>query len=451
MERNFYNDDFEQFLKQKADQYKLYSSDRVWNNIYSSLHNRRRWLSLGLLMLLITTALLVTRKALLDNYTNLASEVTQSTLVVPTTATASPYTILHEDAEPFYSRQPLVPVDQAGNMHDVPSVSKGDARQEQPVAATLIINDAENGTLIIQNNTVPQKTALTEAADNAAGNNDLYTEEQEAADKINEALKAEDKKEKPNIQNESAALKAMPAVKSKWSIQLYASPIVSYRRLNNLNTSNKFVPVAASYGEDIDNYVHHKPAVGFEMGTKMQYAVTNSLSFYAGVQLNYSRYYIDAYNAHPERASITLSTNSLIADTVTNVTSIRNFDGSSPEQLQNQYFQVSVPLGGELKLLGNKRLQLSIAGSIQPTYLISSSSYLLSTDFKNYVQNSDLARRFNVHTNFEAFISYKTDNLKWQLGPQFRYQLLSSYSNKYPVREYLMEYGIKLGISKTIR
>ena len=450
MERNFYNDDFEQFLKQKADQYKLYSSDRVWNNIYSSLHNRRRWLSLGLLMLLITTALLVTRKALLDNYTRVARQVTQSTFVVPATTTASPYTILRDEDAAFYSRQPLAPVVQLGNRHEVPSVSKGDARQEQPVAAT-IINDAENGTLIIQNNTVPQKTALTEAADNGTGNSDLYTEEQEAVDKINEALKEEDKKEKPNIQNENAALKVMPAVKSKWSIQLYASPIVSYRRLNNLNTSNKFVPVAASYGADIENYVHHKPAVGFEMGTKMQYAVTNSLSFYAGVQLNYSRYYIDAYNTHPERASITLSTNSLIADTVTNVTSIRNFDGSSPEQLQNQYFQVSIPLGGELKLLGSKRLQLSIAGSIQPTYLISSSSYLISTDFKNYVQNSDLARRFNVHTNFEAFISYKTDNLKWQLGPQFRYQLLSSYSNKYPVREYLMEYGIKLGISKTIR
>jgi hypothetical protein len=40
MERNFYNDDdfdFEQFLKQKADQYKMYPSDRVWNNIDNSI------------------------------------------------------------------------------------------------------------------------------------------------------------------------------------------------------------------------------------------------------------------------------------------------------------------------------------------------------------------------------------------------------------------------------
>jgi hypothetical protein len=140
-----------------------------------------------------------------------------------------------------------------------------------------------------------------------------------------------------------------------------------------------------------------------------------------------------------------------IADTVSNYTSIRNFEGYYPEQLQNQYFQLSMPLGAELKLLGNKRLQFSIAGSIQPTYLISSNSYLLSSDFKNYVQNPDLARKFNVHTNFEAFVSYKMGGLKWQLGPQFRYQLLSSYTNEYAIREYLTEFGFKLGVSKTIK
>jgi hypothetical protein len=237
---------------------------------------------------------------------------------------------------------------------------------------------------------------------------------------------------------------------SKWSLQLYASPIVSYRRLSNFNNrSDKYVPVAINYAGNLDNYVHHKPAIGFEFGTKVNYEISKSLHLYLGAQLNYSRYYIDAFNYHSEKASIALN-NAQVADTVSNYTSIRNFDGYSPEQLQNQYFQLSVPVGAELRLLGNKRFQLSIAGAIQPTYLISSNSYLISSDYKNYIQNPDLARRFNVHTNFEAFVSYKMGGLKWQLGPQFRYQLLSSYSDKYPIREYLTEFGIKLGITKTI-
>ncbi len=136
-------------------------------------------------------------------------------------------------------------------------------------------------------------------------------------------------------------------------------------------------------------------------------------------------------------------------DTVSGYTDIRNFSGYAPEQLQNKYLQLSIPVGIEIKLLGDKKLQFSVAGGIQPTFLLSSTSYLISSDYKNYIQSPDLARGFNVHTNFEAFISYKTGGLKWQIGPQFRSQLLSSYSNQYRIREYLTEYGIKFGVTKS--
>jgi hypothetical protein len=38
-----------------------------------------------------------------------------------------------------------------------------------------------------------------------------------------------------------------------------------------------------------------------------------------------------------------------------------------------------------------------------------------------------------------------------QVGPEFRYQFLSSYSNQYPLRENLASYGLKIGIIKAIR
>jgi hypothetical protein len=50
-----------------------------------------------------------------------------------------------------------------------------------------------------------------------------------------------------------------------------------------------------------------------------------------------------------------------------------------------------------------------------------------------------------------AFISYKTGDLKWQVGPQLRYQLMSSFVKEYPIREHLFEYGITIGVAKTIR
>ena len=60
-------------------------------------------------------------------------------------------------------------------------------------------------------------------------------------------------------------------------------------------------------------------------------------------------------------------------------------------------------------------------------------------------------RKWNVNTSFESFISYKTGDLRWQVGPQFCYQLLSSFNDRYPIREYLLEYGIRFGVSKTLK
>lgn len=55
MERIFYNDEFEQLLKEKADQFRMYPSKRVWHSIYNNLHPSRRWPSAAMSLLLIIT------------------------------------------------------------------------------------------------------------------------------------------------------------------------------------------------------------------------------------------------------------------------------------------------------------------------------------------------------------------------------------------------------------
>ena len=56
MNQNFENRDFEHFLKQNADQYKMFPSEKVWKGINNTLHTRRRWYGIGLALLLLTTA-----------------------------------------------------------------------------------------------------------------------------------------------------------------------------------------------------------------------------------------------------------------------------------------------------------------------------------------------------------------------------------------------------------
>src|SRR5688500_10020756 len=52
MEKDFYHNDFEDYLKEKADQYKMYPSDKVWKGIDRSLRSYRKWYWTGFILLL---------------------------------------------------------------------------------------------------------------------------------------------------------------------------------------------------------------------------------------------------------------------------------------------------------------------------------------------------------------------------------------------------------------
>jgi hypothetical protein len=115
--------------------------------------------------------------------------------------------------------------------------------------------------------------------------------------------------------------------------------------------------------------------------------------------------------------------------------------------LENLSFQFSAPIGLEFQIAGNDKVNFGIATTIQPTYVTGGKSYMITTDYKSYTEVPDLVRRWNVNTSLETFVGYSTGRLNWQVGPQLRYQLLSSFDSKYPVKENLFSYGLKIGVS----
>src|SRR5687767_6211220 len=60
MESNYRNKDFEQYVKQNADQYRMFPSEKIWKNIHGTLHTRRKWYGAGLALLLLSTVTAVT-------------------------------------------------------------------------------------------------------------------------------------------------------------------------------------------------------------------------------------------------------------------------------------------------------------------------------------------------------------------------------------------------------
>ena len=281
-------------------------------------------------------------------------------------------------------------------------------------------------------------------------------EKQQLSQNIQENISIKDKEWIENY-----ALYNRPAPK-KWagklSRQSYITPSIVYRSLttNSINSRNAISnpPYALSgANQALQDAVNQIPAMGIEIGSGLQYSILKGLTIKGSVQLNYTRYNTNAFeNSHPFSTQITIhdfAANSTYE--IYKTTPYSNKSGLEAVKLHNETFQLSVPIGADLKLLGNEKIQWNIGATIQPTFIAGGNNYLISSDKRNYVKEPSLLNKWNLNAGLETFITFKSNGLTWQVGPQFRKQLFSTNSKQYIVEERLLNYGIKLGVSKTIQ
>ncbi len=453
MEEDFYHSDFADLIKEKADQYRMYPSDRVWKNIDRSLRSRRKWYWAGFVLLLSGISYISIVELMKPPQAEAPGKLqsapaTEKNLI--TTQQLNPFATTLSDEAPKTSAADSTVVTSNITVEDSGAITAAfdiPLQIEDPLSPTgkktvhgsLLIEGleplAKNEVYNIELSLPPANKFLTPA--------EAYTSPA-AAHKIEGLDDLLETSGSPL--NGKAARKLPPSNPRHISWQLAFSPTTNFRKLNGtpnakLASSSGNLPMALQISGDINTLVHHTPALGFELGNHAFISLSDKLSLKAGLQFNYSKYDIRAYRNTPELATISLipsagrSLNSL-----TSYTDIRNFGGSSVYYLKNQYFQLSMPVGLELKVLGNDRVQLDIAGTLQPTYLLNKNTYLITTDYKNYVQEPSLVRRWNMNAGAEAYLSYNHNGVKWQVGPQFRYQLFSSYNKAYPSG---IPYGIR--------
>ncbi|MBS1917748.1 MAG: hypothetical protein JST87_15865 [Bacteroidetes bacterium] len=498
MERDFYNDDFEELIRQKADQYKMYPSDKVWKGVYSSLHTRRRKFVIGM-SFLVTGILFLAGKELImpgnhissskSNIEKTSTPDKQNQTVNPSNNTVSiPELKLQEDQKEVYAEGSIKPQEDNSSASAIPN-SISSASVQPVVIVNEIYNtptsaeeNATGSSLVTANNKPDVSENKTNIIENFPIANDK-NEDEFNAKKINLPLvvnidisenttnipetsliksitkeESAENKKPVNWLEEFATYELKTPIKtSRLNWQLYITPGVSYRTLSGGDnypipkTGVQYVPIALAHYGSPDDFVNHRPAMSYEAGGSLIYKLTRNLSIKAGLQFDYNRYTIEAYSSSPQQATIALSSSNYYSPSMlTGYTNIQNFGGNSIAYLNNNYFQLSAPVGFELRVFGNGRLQFNIAATIQPTYLLNRNSYLLTTDYSDYTKAPSLFRRWNFNAGAEAFLSYKVGNLRWQIGPQFRYQILSTYTSNYPINENLKGYGLKIGVSKTI-
>ncbi len=130
------------------------------------------------------------------------------------------------------------------------------------------------------------------------------------------------------------------------------------------------------------------------------------------------------------------------------VSTFRNYSGFSKTWLRNQHIMMSLPVGAEWSLFGNENIRFNIGATLQPTFVVNNQAYMISTNLRSYAKAPSLYREFNVAAGAEMFLSIKGRSLRYNIGPQFRYQLFSSYKRPYPISEFLTDYGLKVSIGR---
>lgn len=456
MEKEFHNEDFEKLLKDNANQYRMYPSEKVWKNIYATMHTRRKWYGITALVMLLITATLVTvfisnndsaTEAIAGRKNSQGSAIRQQQLTgKPANSIADigrPNALMiAEGLKIAAGNNTFSPVFEI-TRYTAPAFSDVYTENKTPhqfmPAPSLIISSWNAG---VKNETSIQKDI------------DLLNDKITAA--VPEDLRNTDAGTIQDVKKESEITRDVMALASnnvpvktkkksaRLTAQLYFTPTISYRKLSENKSYSSNQPYSFSQLTDVNNVVNHKPAMGFEFGFETRYSVNNRFTLKSGLQFNINRYDIRAYYHPTEIATIALNSG-FPRDSVAALSNYRNFSGYSPNWLENFYFQVALPVGAEIILSDNKKVQWGVAGTVQPTYVIGDRAYLISSDYKNYAKVPNLMRRWNLSTGFETFVTYSTGRIKWQVGPQVRYQHLSSFVSKYPVKENLFDVGLKVG------
>lgn len=465
MQRNLNDKDFEQFLKQNADQYRMYPSEKVWKGIHSSIHTRRTWYGLGFVLLILASVVVTwvmvstpAEKQQTDNSIN-SSPATNTKENQPITENK---TEVHEFIGSTSSIQ--------DNKFPGPTIAKNTLIADQNPLILEEIADQTPNTKINSNTVLRNDHSISVAPEeivsiqkqNTVPVFQYYNIIDQATDneydptqlKVNPTIGISNRETERDIypMTIESVLNSYKHSKKykKLSWQIAFTPTISYRRLSENKSFLHNVSFASgnysyAYLYNVNSVVTHKPDMGFEFGLIAGYPLTKNMKIRAGMQFNINRYGIKAFSYTNEVATIALNSNRG-KDSLNEVAQYRNFNGYNSNWLQNLYFSVSAPIGIEYNFAGNNKTQFGIAGTIQPTYIISDKAYLISTDYKNYVEVPWLVRRWNMNTGLEMFVNYSTGKMRWQVGPQVRYQLLSSFQNKYPVKENLFDFGLKVGI-----
>jgi hypothetical protein len=424
--------EFEQFLKENADNHRLYPADSVWESIHARLHPKKRWPLTALLLLAFTTG----------SITWFGPGERSIESVRRTDKVEAAASIAKQSDAPDFASDFTQELTSSEAETEVATLAKTDAFSVAPTEVPT------------ESSPIPasQIEPAIEVIEAPAKTNNEGTAIAETAASVSTTAITPNEPSYPlsieSVTNSYQRQKHSP--RFRW--QLHFTPTVSYR---SLKEDQKFIaqarmnlsaaPLAAT--TELSNVINHRPDLGMQLGLLGTYPLGKRLDLIAGLQFNVSKYDIKAFNYPTEVATIALVNAWGGPTAVTTVTSFRsNGFMSKASWLRNYYYSLSAPVGLEWRILGKKQNHWGFSTTVQPTYMVGNRSYIISMDYQNYAEVPYLINKWNLNVGLETYAKFSVGNTDFRVGPQVRYQLFSSFKKGYPVSEHLYDFGVKLGV-----
>ncbi len=358
MEKEYYTGEFEQFVKERADQFSMYPSKRVWHSIYNNLHPSRRWPSVFMSLFLVSSLMLIGYLHTGEN--SISPQINNHIQVNKTEEIQTKQTESNQKqiaAIPKKQKQAISYFDNAfadviTNETDFynytivksnrPTYIFSLAADHSKVTADKIPADNNsNGILQSMDLYIKSGKIFTDIAvtgkknkpgsDKSTASINTGMDKSTAGDELNSDLPGEKtsslginnyntlKPDQPQVTGgvkpentviNAAEDKTAPATAEKAWIENFA--------FHNKPSANKwkgrlgyqfYVTPAVNYRKlssqtkgstsafataDINNVISQKPGFGFEAGAGLTYSIAKKLQLKAGLQFNYTNYNIDA-------------------------------------------------------------------------------------------------------------------------------------------------------------
>ncbi len=469
MEHNNNNNEFEHFLRDSIADFIMIPQRKVWYGIYNHLHPEKKWPSIAVCFCILVSIMFIgitnnknintdIQQAKNDkqNKQNIFATQIKKDNTVSTLFNNTPNVIFKEKLESIVNEsKPSVPAyfpeDNFTNTQISYTTSASKSKVNIGIQNALATEDVE----ILQDISSAENIVLAEKENNAPKNNNTkalesFTTKNNTENKIAVAEKKVDNVIENNFSSYNSLVK-LPKHKKKSEISYYVTPSIGYRisqqedKFKTNSPSTSTAAITSNYGTD-DVALEDKTAFNFEFGSAVTKSVSKKIKLQAGIQINYTNYISKA-------TSLNHPTQNVVAQRNVSA-SYKNMDYASAPgnvSLNKSTLQISVPLGITHTILGNENIKWNVGASIQPALVIAGSGYVLSADKKYYVSEKDLLNRFNVSASAETFLSIKAANgIKLNVGPQFRYQITSTYKKTYNYSENLYNIGLKIGITTSL-